>query len=117
MDRFSNEYPPRRGASPYPPSASSNERCFVRRVKIAVRFLTYAAVMLVCISVSGLSSFGQDPGWPRQKVGPGGDIVYYQPQVDDWKDHKQLDFRIAFSLTPSDGHGVVGVAVIRAQTD
>ena len=41
-----------------------------------------------------------DPGWPRQRTNEQGSLVYYQPQVDAWKNFKELDFRMAFSLTP-----------------
>ena len=57
-----------------------------------------------------------DPGWPRQKTTDQGSLVYYQPQVDDWKDFKQLDFRMAFSLTPKGQKEVVGVLSLQAQT-
>ena len=32
----------------------------------------------------------QDIGWPRQVVKPGGTLVYYQPQIDEWRDGKEL---------------------------
>lgn len=59
----------------------------------------------------------QDPGWPRQKTSPAGKLVYYQPQVDEWKDYKDLDFRMAFSMTPTGGKQAVGVVNIQAKTD
>ena len=59
----------------------------------------------------------QDPGWPRQKVLDGGKIVYYQPQVDNWTDYKQLDFRMAFTLTPTGGKPSVGAINASAVTD
>ncbi len=62
-------------------------------------------------------STAQDPGWPRQKSSPAGKLVYYQPQVDDWKNHTDLNFRMAFSLTPTGGKQVVGVLNIHGQTD
>ena len=36
--------------------------------------------------------------------------------MDDWKDFKQLDFRMAFSLTPKGQKEVVGVLSLQAQT-
>lgn len=59
----------------------------------------------------------QDPGWPRQKTSPAGKFVYYPLQVDNWSNHKDLDFRMAFSLTPAGGKQVVGVVSIHGQTD
>src|SRR5438552_2579075 len=58
-----------------------------------------------------------DPGWPRQRTNEKGSLVYYQPQVDAWTNFKQLDFRMAFSLTPKGGKEIVGILEIEAQTD
>ena len=65
----------------------------------------------------GIIGLAQDPGWPRQKQSPAGKFVYYQPQVDDWSNYKELEFRMAFSLTPAGGKQTVGVVNIHAQTD
>jgi hypothetical protein len=46
-----------------------------------------------------------------------GKLVYYQPQIDDWRNYKQLDFRLAFSYTAIGGKPVIGIAVIRGETD
>ena len=62
-------------------------------------------------------TMAQDPGWPRQKTSPAGKLIYYPPQVDDWRNYKDLDFRMAFSLTPAGGKQTVGVANIHAKTD
>ncbi len=59
----------------------------------------------------------QDPGWPRQKTNPAGKLVYYQPQVDGWTNFKELEFRMAFVLTPAGGKQTVGVLEIHAHTD
>ena len=58
-----------------------------------------------------------DPGWPRQRTNEQGHLVYYQPQVDDWKDFKDLNFRMAFTLTPKGEKQIVGIIVVQAQTD
>jgi hypothetical protein len=58
-----------------------------------------------------------DPGWPRQRTNEQGRLVYYQPQVDDWKDFKDLKFRMAFTLAPKGEKQVVGIIVLQAQTD
>lgn len=52
----------------------------------------------------------QDAGWPRQITKDGSTLIYYQPQVDEWKDEKELSARIAFSLTPKSGTNLHGVA-------
>lgn len=59
----------------------------------------------------------EDPGWPRQVTNQGNTLVLYQPQVDDWKNFRELDWRWAFSLTPAGGQEVVGVATLHANTD
>jgi hypothetical protein len=58
----------------------------------------------------------EDKGWPRQLVREGATLVYYQPELDEWKDYKVLKCRIAFSLTPKGGKETLGVASIGANT-
>jgi hypothetical protein len=58
-----------------------------------------------------------DPGWPRQRTNEQGSLIYYQPQVDTWTNFKDLDFRMAFSLTPKGGKEIVGVLELQAKTD
>src|SRR5258705_1071796 len=77
-----------------------------RLIQISIVILTFVTM-----------GMAQDPGWPRQKSSPAGILVYYQPQVDDWANYKDLKFRMAFSLTPTGGKQVVGVVDIEAQTE
>ncbi len=58
----------------------------------------------------------KDVGWPRQITKDGATLVYYQPQIDDWKDYERIYYRVAFSLTPAGGEAVLGVASIEANT-
>jgi hypothetical protein len=58
----------------------------------------------------------QDIGWPRQVQNAKGTLDYYQPQVDEWKDYKKLMARIAFSLSPTGGNQVLGVASLQCAT-
>lgn len=44
-----------------------------------------------------------DPGWPRYYTKGASDLVVYQPQVEAWKDFKNLTGRCAFALTPVRG--------------
>jgi hypothetical protein len=74
-----------------------------------------AASLFVLASVT--VALGQDPGWPRQITKQGSTLVYYQPQVDDWKDFTDLSWRMAFSLTPAGGKEVVGVVELQGHTD
>ena len=77
---------------------------------------TILSITLVLTFV-GVCVAQQDPGWPRQKTSPAGKFVYYMPQVDNWSNHKDLDFRMAFSMTPTGGKQVVGVVSIHGLTD
>lgn len=75
-------------------------------------------LMLITLILTFVSvSVAQDPGWPRQKASPAGRLVYYQPQVDSWINYRDLQFRMAFSLTPTGGKQVVGVVQIKSHTD
>jgi hypothetical protein len=57
-----------------------------------------------------------DPGWPREIERGGNRLVYYQPQIDEWKSYREIRARYAFTLTPAGGEAVVGVASMRART-
>jgi hypothetical protein len=64
-----------------------------------------------------VSSVAQDLCWPREKSTAGSKIIYYQPQLDDWKDFRQLEARMAVSLRPVGGQPTPGVIYLRARTD
>lgn len=83
---------------------------------LILRFVVAVVSVLGFLNVA-VSAQAPDPGWPRQKTLNGSKLVYYQPQVDSWKDYKQLEFRMAFSVTPTGGKESVGVATIDAATD
>jgi uncharacterized membrane protein YgcG len=63
------------------------------------------------------ASLAQDPGWPRQVLKPGGKLIIYQPQVDDWKNFTDIKWREAFQLTPASGKEVVGAATFEGTTE
>ncbi|HEY9501318.1 MAG TPA: hypothetical protein VIR01_06820, partial [Pyrinomonadaceae bacterium] len=77
------------------------------------KLILIVTLILTFVSVS----VAQDPGWPRQKTSSAGRLVYYQPQVDSWTNYRDLQFRMAFSLTPTGGKQVVGVVQIKSSTD
>ena len=58
----------------------------------------------------------QDAGWPRQLTRPGGKLILYQPQVDDWKNYQEVDARLAFALTPTGGKTHVGVVTMQMKS-
>ncbi len=59
---------------------------------------------------------GQDPGWPRQIAKNGVTLIYYQPQIDEWKNYTELLCRVAFSIRPPSGEETLGVASLKAGT-
>src|SRR5436190_7270565 len=74
------------------------------------------ANVLCILSILFAEAAAQDPGWPRELTSKGAKLVYYQPQVDEWKDYKELNGRMAVSLTKPDGIDAVGVIYFRLQT-
>jgi hypothetical protein len=58
-----------------------------------------------------------DPGWPRERDQDGAHIILNQPQIDDWKEFKQVSGRMAISLTPKGGKPHVGVVTLQMDTD
>ena len=76
----------------------------------------YLSACFVLILVLTTACFAADPGWPRERVQNGNRLVMYQPQVDDWRNYKDLDYRMAISLTPAGGKAVVGVVEMHGQT-
>jgi len=81
----------------------------MKTIKVVIAFL-------VLILVSATASVAQDEGWPRVRQVNGNTLIIYQPQVDDWKNFTELDWRMAVSLTPAGGKAVVGVMVLKADT-
>lgn len=75
--------------------------------------MTASLLILASVGVA----LGQDPGWPRKITKQGSTLVYYQPQIDDWKGFTDLTWRMAFSLTPAGGKQVVGVVELEGHTD
>jgi hypothetical protein len=58
-----------------------------------------------------------EEGWPRQITREGTSLITYQPQVDDWKDFKILDWRMAVSLKPKGGKAEIGSVTMQAKTE
>lgn len=57
-----------------------------------------------------------DLGWPRQITKSGNTLLYYQPQLDEWKDKKTLRGKVAISVTPKGGRQALGVASFETST-
>ena len=82
------------------------------RIFAPTRLLSPLFALLLSCVVPALV-WSQDPGWPRQISKPGGKVVLYQPQVDDWKNFQQVDARMAFTITPTGGQTHVGVLTVQ----
>lgn len=86
--------------------------------RLRVRALTRALTLALILSTTlpGLAAT-QDPGWPREMTRDDANLVYYQPQIDDWKDFKEVSGRMAISITPRGGKQYVGIVSIQMHTD
>jgi len=58
------------------------------------------AYLLLLFGIPSLM-LAEDIGWPREMTQNGAQIVYYQPQIDSWKDYRILDARMAIQVTPA----------------
>src|SRR6266852_4371447 len=58
----------------------------------------------------------QDIGWPRQVEKDSSVLTYYQPQIDEWNNYKEMTARVAFSLTPKGQKQALGVASFHCTT-
>ncbi len=65
---------------------------------------------------SAAPAAAKDLGWPRTIVRDGLTLVYYQPQVDDWKDRHVLNARVAIVVTPKGGQETPGIATLTGNT-
>lgn len=82
--------------------------------RLPIRML---ALALALSAMQPIRAATQDPGWPREIVQGDATLTYYQPQIDDWKDFKELTGRIAISITPRGGKPQVGVITLQTHTD
>jgi hypothetical protein len=80
----------------------------------SLRFLIIIAMLSLSLMTAAFA--GNDPGWPRKLEKPGGTVIAYQPQVDEWKDYTDITWRQAFQLTPTGGKQVIGAATFNGTT-
>lgn len=79
-------------------------------------FFPNSLLLLLLPLLLSAAALAQDPGWPRQITKPGGKVVLYQPQVDDWKNYQEVDARMAFTVTPTGGQSHVGVLTVKMKS-
>ncbi|MGB8324067.1 MAG: hypothetical protein WCE52_14005 [Candidatus Acidiferrum sp.] len=82
-----------------------------------MKCMTTLAGFVVLLLMASAPGFAQDPGWPRKLEKSGGTVIACQPQVDEWKDFKDITWRQAFQMTPAGGKQVVGAATFRGTTN
>ena len=100
------------------PDMGQGEAAMMRPEKNAGGGQLFSSQLLVLVMVllSSAMVLAQDAGWPRQITKPGGKVVLYQPQVDDWKNYQQVDARMAFTVTPTGGQNHVGVVTVQLKS-
>jgi hypothetical protein len=79
--------------------------------------LTALALMFTLMTTGIPGRAADDPVWPRERNQDGARIVFYQPQIDDWKQFRQVNGRMAIALTPKGGKQHVGVVTVQMDTD
>src|SRR5580658_2560937 len=89
-------------------------RKFRLRAKYALR--KAAAYLLLLLGFPNLL-LAEDIGWPREVTQNGAQIIYYQPQIDQWTDYRTLNARLAISVSPAGGKPTLGVVSVEARTD
>jgi hypothetical protein len=85
-------------------------------VGLAKHVIAFFLGVLVMISTID-TGIAQDMGWPREKSNASGTLIYYQPQLDEWKEFRRLEARMAISVKPTGGQPTLGVVSFRARTD
>lgn len=75
------------------------------------------ALILLCVYCRFAVAQAADPGWPRRLEKNGTELVYFQPQVDEWKGYKDLSARMAVSIKPQSGDPAVGVVYLKLRTE
>jgi hypothetical protein len=93
---------------------SMHEHRYRRGLSVLVRLVVITASFLSWVG----TAWSVDQGWPRQKQQDGNTLVYYQPQLDSWKDQKVLKARIAVELTlQGQKQPIAGAVWITADTE
>jgi hypothetical protein len=75
-------------------------------------FTVFGLILMTCSL-----TWAQDPGWPRKLAKPGGTVIIYQPQVDDWQNFTDIKWREALQMTPTGGKEILGAATFEATTE
>src|ERR1700727_1623224 len=82
----------------------SNEERDIMTSRMQLGLLTRALIVALAWSAASPGHAAeQDPGWPRELTRDDATLVYYQPQIDDWNDFKEINGRMAISVTPRGG--------------
>jgi hypothetical protein len=88
----------------------------IRNLKLLALLMTIIFCLHTPLYAQQNTTTTGDIGWPRQIISNGTKLVYYQPQIDEWRNYAVLDGRVAFALTPKGGTEVHGVASVSCET-
>lgn len=98
--------------------------CPAKKIQIHITNSGFKPGQIQAAAVAAASKSGSeanptevDPGWPRVFKNARGKLLTYAPQVDEWKEFKEVTWRMAVALTPAGGKEVVGAAIMRGRTD
>jgi hypothetical protein len=83
----------------------------------SAKVTTFALTLALVAAGLPVCAAADDPGWPRERDQDGAHLVLYQPQIDDWKQFKQISGRMAISLTPRGGKPQVGIVTLQMDTE
>lgn len=92
-----------------------NTRVLPLLIAIALPLLAHSALAQKSAPAKPDAS-AKDQGWPRSLERDGVRVVYYQPQIDDWKDQRVLSARMAFLITPRGGKATPGIVTLSGNT-
>ena len=86
-------------------------------IALLLPLISLLSTPLIAEAATSNDNSAGDPGWPREHVRDGNKLIVYQPQVDDWKNFRDLSWRMAVALTPKGGKEIIGVVEMKGVTD
>ena len=73
---------------------------FSRPNQVAGELSRHPILLAVVYALSAFQgpALAQDQGWPRSLEDNGNEVVIFQPQIEDWEDHKIVKARAAIGF-------------------
>ena len=74
---------------------------YVRSNQATGKFSRQTMLLALVYALCGFAVpvMAQDQGWPRSIEDKGNEVVTFQPQIDEWQDHKFVQARPALAMT------------------